>query len=170
MAHRTVHPVSFAVRIAALLAWSLANGSAAGQGFPKEGKFDLMTCQSGTTTTMEVSANARASSNEFIGNTRSTPPGGFLDMTTYHCQSLGVTLNGKYSGSYICEGIDKDGDRYMSRGTTDGAKTTAEVLAGTGKYEGLTRTGSVESVGVFPTIKPGTFTGCSHQTGAYKMK
>jgi hypothetical protein len=45
-----------------------------------------------------------------------------------------------------------------------------ETLAGTGKYEGMVRTATAESLGQFPTIKPGTFQGCNRATGTYKLK
>ena len=42
--------------------------------------------------------------------------------------------------------------------------------AGTGKYEGLVRTASVQTLGPFPAIKPGTFQNCNRQTETYKLK
>ena len=61
----------------------------------------------------------------------------------------------------MCEAIDKDGDKYLTRNSVEGPKTVQETLAGTGKYEGMVRTGTAESLGQFPTIKQGTFQGCN---------
>lgn len=91
-------------------------------------------------------------------------------MTTYRCVGLGTTFDGKGSNSYYCETIDKDGDKVLLRLTLEGGKGKSEAIAGTGKYEGLVRTGIVESVGAFPPIKLPAFTGCSRQTGTYTMK
>ncbi len=47
---------------------------------------------------------------------------------------------------------------------------TRETVAGSGKYEGMTVTGTVHPLGSFPVIKAGTFQDCNHQTGTYKLK
>ncbi len=47
---------------------------------------------------------------------------------------------------------------------------TREFVVGTGKYEGMVTTGTVEPLGPFPVIKAGTFQDCNHQTGTYKLK
>ena len=52
--------------------------------------------------------------------------------------------------------------------TPDG--TTSEVVAATGKFEGIQLKGSVIPVGPFPAVKPGTFEACNHQTGTYKLR
>jgi hypothetical protein len=57
------------------------------------------------------------------------------------------------------------GDKFFLRLTLGGPKEKAEAIPGTGKYEGLVRTGISESLGVFPRIKPGALTGCTRQTG-----
>jgi len=80
-------------------------------------------------------------------------------------------LNGRPSGIAVCESVDPDGDRrltYFSLGS-DG-KTTRENVAGTGKYEGMVASGTVQPLGQFPAIKAGTFQNCNLQTGTYKLK
>jgi hypothetical protein len=71
----------------------------------------------------------------------------------------------------VCEAIDRDGDKRLTQFVTgpDG-KLDRQFIAGTGKYEGMTETSSVQPLGPFPTIKPGTFQNCNRQTGTYKMK
>jgi len=172
MFDRAFNPAqSKAAKVALSIVSALALGCATAQGAPKEGSFEIVNCGSGTNSIVEVSKAARFTSAEQVGTTRSMPPGGYLDMTTYHCMSLGVTLDGNYTGHTYCEGVDRDGDKYISHlWSTDGGKTSSEVIAGTGKFEGMTRTGKSESLGAFPAIKPGTFTGCGRQTGTYKMR
>jgi hypothetical protein len=34
----------------------------------------------------------------------------------------------------------------------------------------MVASGMVEALGPFPAIKPGTFQGCNHQSGTYKLK
>jgi hypothetical protein len=91
-------------------------------------------------------------------------------MTSFRCVGFTATIDGKSSGMAICEGFDKDGDTWLIRSVTGGPKPTQETLAGTGKYEGIVRTDVIDSFGVFPTAKPGTFQSCNHGAGTYKMK
>jgi hypothetical protein len=137
---------------------------------PKEGSYDYTTCYSGTSSDIQFSKSLGGGSFEYIANNRTDPPGGPFDRTTAHCVGLGIFVDSRYSNSFLCEAADKDGDKFIVRGTLEGPKGKQEVIAGSGKYEGMVRTGTSESLGVFPSIKPGTFTGCIRQTGTYKLK
>lgn len=138
--------------------------------FPKSGNYDITACWSGTSNMIPFSKTHVAMGYELAGSTRSTPPGGFLDMTTYRCVGTNSTIDGKTTGTLFCEIIDNDGHKMFGRYTLDGTKISQETLAGTGKYEGVVRTGGGESLGQFPTIKPGTFQGCNHQSGTYRLQ
>jgi hypothetical protein len=63
-----------------------------------------------------------------------------------------------------------DGDKRLTYFSTGDGKTTRTKIAGTGKYEGMVTAGTFEPLGPFPAIKDGTFQGCNHQTGTYKLK
>jgi hypothetical protein len=70
-----------------------------------------------------------------------------------------------------CEVIDADGDKRLGHySVVDGKETFYTIVAGTGKYEGMILTSTVEPLGPFPAIKDGTFQGCNHRTGTYKLK
>jgi hypothetical protein len=145
-------------------------GSAVAQTLAKEGNYDITNCWSGTSSIIQFSKSHSVSINDLVGNSRSNPPGGAFDMSAFRCVTLGTMIDGKASGSYYCETIDKDGDKFLVRGTNEGPKGKLEAIAGTGKYEGMVRTGTTESLGVFPPIKTGAFTSCNRQTGTYKLK
>ena len=83
---------------------------------------------------------------------------------------MNASLDGKVTASILCEAIDVDGDKYLSKVSTADGKSTRTIVAGTGKYEGMIITTTVEPLGPFPTIKDGTFQGCNHRTGTYKLK
>ena len=71
----------------------------------------------------------------------------------------------------VCEAIDTDGDKRLTYYSLVDGKQTREVVAGTGKYDGMIADSSkIEPYGPFPTIKAGTFQDCNHQTGTYKLK
>ncbi len=145
-------------------------GDVAAQAMPKEGNYDYVSCYSGTMNIIAFSKTHNASTYELIGNSRTNPPGGPFDMVTFRCLGMGSSLDGQTTSSNYCESIDKDGDKLMVRNVNQGQKGTQEGLAGTGKYEGIVRSGTNEFLGVFPVIKPGTFSGCSRQVGTYKLK
>ncbi len=137
---------------------------------PKEGSYDYTSCWSGVNNVITFSKTHTASSYEMTGTTRSNPPGGMFDKSTFRCVGMNASLDGKITASNVCETIDVDGDkRLLSFSTVDG-KVTRTNVAGTGKYEGMVTTGTVEPLGPFPAIKDGTFQDCNHQTGTYKLK
>lgn len=145
-------------------------GAAGAADMPKVGNYDVTSCWGGTSNMIPFSKTHVALGYELAGTFRSNPPGGFMDMMTYRCVGTLSTIDGKTTGPFFCESIDNDGHKMFSRNMIDGTKTTQETLAGTGKYEGIVRTGGGESLGQFPTIKPGTFQGCNHQTGTYRLQ
>ena len=165
-------PACFAaVRGACMVLAACASvGSVLAQSVPKDGNYDFVSCYSGTASEIAFSKTHVAGSTEFVGSNRTTPPGGPFDMTAFRCVGTYALIDGKYSTSAYCEGVDKDGDKIMTRNTTEGPRGKQEVIAGTGKYEGMVRSGITEPLGQFPSIKPGTFTACNRQTGTYKMK
>jgi len=137
---------------------------------PKEGSYDFNSCWSGVNNTITFSKTHTASSFEMTGTTRSNPPGGMFDKSTFRCVGINALFDGKVTASNVCETIDEDGDkRLLSFSTVDG-KITRNNVAGTGKYEGIVTAGTVENLGPFPSIKDGTFQNCNHQTGTYKLK
>jgi len=162
-------PLKFAN--AALLV-ALGVGSAAdAQTLPKEGRYDYTACWSGVSNQIAFSKTHTASTTEFMGTTRSDPPGGMFDKNSFRCVGMTTSFDGKNTGSTVCETTDRDGDKRLAyfSASSDG-KVTRENVSGTGKYEGFTASGTVVPLGPFPIVKPGTFQDCNHQTGTYKLK
>ncbi len=138
---------------------------------PKEGSYDYTACWSGVNNTITFSKGYNASSFEMTGTILSNPPGGMFDKNSFRCVGMNASLGGKFTGATVCESMDVDGDKRLSNYSlaSDGS-LTRETVAGTGKYEGMTITGTVHPLGSFPVIKAGTFQDCNHQTGTYKLK
>jgi hypothetical protein len=154
-----------------LQAASSTHAAAFATELPKEGSYDYTACWSGVNNTITFSKAYTASSFEMTGIDRSNPPGGMFDKNTFRCVGMNASLDGKNIGSTVCEAIDPDGDKrlsYFSLGS-DG-KVTRENITGTGKYEGMVASGTVQPLGPFPVVKDGTFQNCNHQTGTYKLK
>jgi len=145
-------------------------GSAAAA-FPKEGKADFTACWAGTSNVIAFSKTNIAFSYEMTGTTRSNLPDNLLDKHAFRCVGV-LSLNaGKaVAGTAFCESVDKDGDKSFSRYDNEPPKVVRTQIGGTGKYEGMEMSVTAQGLGPFPTIKPGTFLGCNHQTGTYKLK
>ena len=138
---------------------------------PKEGSFDFTACWAGTANMVAFSKTHWANTFEMTGSTRSNPPGGMFDMHSFRCIGTNASFDKKLQFLTVCEAVDRDGDKRLTHFETgaDG-KLVRRFVAGTGKYEGMTEMASVQPLGPFPTIKPGTFQNCNRQTGTYKMK
>jgi hypothetical protein len=135
----------------------------------KEGNYDLMSCFSGEAEVLAHSKSNVAMSYVFTGTCRSNPPGGIFDMTSLYGVGMGSIIKGENKSDYYIEYIDSDGDKIFLKGGRVGPDGTAVFLSGTGKYEGISGGGSNKVVGRFPAAKPGTFQGCSHAVGTYKL-
>lgn len=150
---------------------TVTGGFAFAADLPKEGSYDFIACYSGVSNTIVFSKTHRAVSYEQTGTTLSNPPGGFLDKRAFHCVGMATSFDGKSTNTAVCESLGTDDDKlltYFSLGA-DG-KVTREVVAGTGKYEGIVSSGIAQPLGPFPAAKAGTFQDCNHQTGTYKLR
>ena len=158
------------VALAAGLAACILGSQAHAADLPKEGAYDFMSCYSGTVNSVNFSKTHSASTSEFAGTIQSSPPGGIFDKVAFRCIAISYSADAKTTGTTVCEGVDKDGDKYMTHIVADGANSTRRVVAGTGKYEGIVASGTVEGMGPFGALKPGTIQNCSRQRGTYKLK
>jgi hypothetical protein len=158
------------IRIVLVAALAAASAATA-QTLPKEGSYDYISCYAGVEhATINFSKTFSANIREWTGMNRSNTPGGFLDMSSHRCVSLNANLDGKPSSTTICELVDRDGDKIMTRFVGDGTRSEATTPVGTGKYEGIVRAGTSVDIGQFPAIRSGTFQRCFRQTGTYKLK
>jgi hypothetical protein len=148
----------------------LAFASTAAADLPKEGKYDFTSCWAGTSSPIAFSKTHFANNVEFTGSSRSNPPGGYGDMTSFRCVGTTYAFGAKPSGTLVCETVDRDGDKTLARYDVRDGGTTRTFIAGTGKYDGMVSSGTTKVLGPFPTVKAGTFQNCNHQTGTYKLK
>ena len=155
----------------AMLTAVAAVGSAFAANLPKEGRYEYTACWSGISNVITFSKTHRAFSFEQTGMNRSDTPGGMFDKTSFRCVGVNVSFDGKLSGTTVCEAVDEDGDKRLSYYSlmSDG-KVIRENVVGTGKYEGMVASGTIQPLGPFPEIKAGTYQNCNHQTGTYKLK
>ncbi len=148
----------------------LGFNAAGAANIPKEGTYDVTACWSGIAKQIEFGKDYTASSFEMTGSTRSNPPGGLFDRSSYRCVGSNANLSGKRSNMLTCETLDPDGDKRLIYFSQQGDQVVRENVTGTGKYEGMEASGTVKMLPAPPPAMPGTFQACNHQTGTYKLK
>src|SRR5258708_15678308 len=117
---------------------------------PKEGSYDYTACWSGVNNMITFSKTHTGSSFELTGTIRSNPPGGMFDKSTFRCVGMNASLDGKITGSNVCETIDMDGDKRLSYFSTGDGKATSPNLAATPKYEAMVMIDPPEPYPPFP--------------------
>lgn len=155
--------------LAGMLAATAA--ASAAQDLPKEGKIAYTGCCSGALKSVAMSKDSAAWSFEMTGETVADKRGGIFDHGSFQCEGAGYRAGKATTNHLTCVAVDPDGDKHMESYTLgkDG-KYHRKELGGTGKYVGLETHASLQHLGPFPTIKPGTFQDCNHVVGTYKMK
>lgn len=138
---------------------------------PKEGSYDSISCWTGTGNDIAFSKENAGSTYEMVGTVVSMIPGGLGDRSTFRCVGIDTTVQGRKGGGNMCEVIDPDGDKRLNAFHVEpDGRIVREMLAGTGKYEGMTMTNTVANLAAMKPAKAGTFQGCNRQTGTYKLK
>ena len=154
----------------AVLAAAMAASAVWSADLPKEGSYDMTACVSGVTKDIVFGKDYLVTSIEQSGTTLSAAPGGMLDKGVFHCLGQRTTFAGKVNLAMYCEAAFADGKIFSSFVTAPDNTIVRDVLAGTGKYEGMVSSGKVFPIGPFPVQQPGMFQNCNRQTGTYRMK
>lgn len=150
---------------------SVCSGLAFAADLPKEGSYEHTTCFTRNSTRIDYSKTHFGYSYEETGTSVSNPPGGLFDNEVVRCVGVTISLDGKRSGSSLCEATAKGGDTRLTHFWYDGSGAfQREAVAGTGRYDGMVTTGTVKPVGPTQQVKPGTVTFCNLGTGTYKLK
>jgi len=155
----------------ALAVLSAAAGSAVAAGMPKEGNFDYTACWTTVMNAIAYSKGNTAFSFELTGTQLSNPPGGPFDKESFRCVGSNAVFGKKVWANATCEAVDRDGDKrlsYFYRGA-DG-QVVREIIAGTGKFDGIVMNEKITPLGPYPAIKPGIVVNCNRHVGTYKMK
>jgi hypothetical protein len=159
------------VMLAAAVVAVVSSGPIFAADLPKEGGYDITSCFTRVSNLITFSKTHTASSFEQIGVALSNPPGGLFDKESIRCVGSSTSFDGNATFNNICEAIDKDGNKRLTRFHYESdTKMVRETVTGTGMYEGMVVIGTYQAIGPFPTIKSGTSHFCNRQTGTYKLK
>jgi hypothetical protein len=98
------------------------------------------------------------------------PNGGLYHLNGIHCQGVWAVIEGLYQENGFCEVQDPQGDKIFGKYSRSGEKGLWQVMAGTGKYAGMTSNGEYHPVGQFAQQAQGTLQHCNRATGTYRLK
>lgn len=143
----------------------------------KDGPFDFIICVSGTAKAISFDDEHRAFAwIDEEGFAHSNPKGGLFDMTWFRCVGSGGVIEGTRSIADHCEVADQDGDRmflvhrYVIDLATGSRESEVNVMAGTGKYDGIKGIGESQPPVIVPAEdQPGVYVRCVQMNGDYKI-
>jgi len=165
-----VKPLLTSATLAGALVVAAAAAAAGPQHLAKEGAFAYRACYSGTSKAVVLSKSQVAFSVDLTGENVADTPGTFLDHASFRCEGIGTRFGKERTDKTACLFVDQDGDKALALVTMRNGKWHRQDIGGTGKYDGMVVHADVESMGRFPTMQPGTFQGCNHVAGTYKLK
>jgi hypothetical protein len=132
----------------------------------QESKWDTTYCWAGEIWTMTKASGYAAGTYKLTGTGRSNLPDN-LNLSSLQCAGVWSSIEGEFTSNGYCETVVDDG-RIFSKTSRVGGTSTSTLLRGTGRFTGITGSGTSESLGQFPTVREGTIQGCSRGTGTWK--
>mgnify|MGYP006908213212 CR=1 FL=1 len=149
----------------------LATSAGAAVDLPREGKYDTTLCFGGALPTMATSETHVSGVLDLYGPmVGNLPGGGLYHLNNIRCTGVWAIINGVYTENGYCETADPDGDKQFGQYANDGKGGKWKVLAGTGKYAGMTASGVYGPVGQMAGRGDGTLVNCNRATGSYRLK
>ena len=135
---------------------------------PKEGKYDQNECFVGPHHMIVHSKDAMGGS--YTANGVSPVAGGLFHNTTSVCNGSWTLVNGEYNEMGSCEYTDPSGEKFFGLFTRKNQESgTWLVVAGTGKYSGMSNTSNFMPVtDVLPPA--GLIAVCTREWGSWKMR
>lgn len=163
--------IQFCLPLLVAVAGTALPATANAADLPKEGTYDYSVCFVRKTARIDYSRTQFAYSYEETGTAVAKVPGSLFDGELVRCVGMIASLDGKRTGSSLCEGITSGADKRLTQFWYDNdGKVQREQVSGTGKYDGLVTTGSVKPLGPPEEIGPGTVKVCHHATGTYRLR
>jgi hypothetical protein len=131
--------------------------------------YDVTPCVSGTVTALVQSEEITIQALDLKGIMRSNIESKIFDNCTVHVQGL-MVREGKNATAYaFLKYLDPDGDYVIFRFTQNpGEKAaTTTILAGTGKWKGITGGGKATTITGGKPVAPGTIQFCNNHKGTF---
>jgi hypothetical protein len=133
--------------------------------------YDITPCVAATATTLVQSPEISIFSFDAKGIIRSNIENKIFDNCTVHVQGV-IVIEGNNNTSYChMKYLDTGGDYVIFRYTKnpDEKAATTTILAGTGKWKGITGGGKVTTITQGKPVAAGTFQFCNNHKGKFTL-
>jgi hypothetical protein len=133
----------------------------------KEGKVDATLCWGGPTHLINATPTERFGTYVVTGAVRAD--NGPLDSMSVECIGAFELRGALYQHKGYCMYQDPAGDKVYATDASTPQGYTWQFLGGTGKFEGIAGSGTVERLGNMSYVRQGTVQGCRRVLGTYRL-
>ncbi|MFQ5961508.1 MAG: hypothetical protein ACE5MG_08920 [Candidatus Methylomirabilales bacterium] len=160
--------------LAPFVAVMLSVSQAVAADLAREGSYSIRFAWSGAFDALEVGENHLVFVYTLQGVVTNNAGEGIFHNMSANCIGMGSSLDGAENNSGNCVYTDADGDKIFDEWEDEGtfgvgAKGSATLIGGTGKYAGISGGGQYERFNV-PAAAEGTFQGyIPDETGTYRL-
>jgi hypothetical protein len=131
---------------------------------------ELKGCYSTETTVIDRAGDVVIGMNVTRGVTDRVGPGPFPEKTTHDCRVVFTASKAGVEFTNRCNLVDAQGDRILSVATGTPNLFQWRWIAGTGKFEGITGSGTARIDAVYPRANPSVAGGCWSGKGTYSIR
>ena len=134
---------------------------------PREGSYEQTLCFGGPAHVISASDTDRYGTYQLTGGTQSATRA--FDAMSLECIGAFEMRSGVYRHKGYCVFQDASGDKFHVADSATPQAYAAELLGGTGKFNGITGNATIERLGAMTPVRQGTLQGCRRITGSYKL-
>jgi hypothetical protein len=137
----------------------------------QETSIELKGCYSSETTIIDKAGDVVFGMNVTRGVTdRLAGPASFPDKMMHDCRSVFTASKAGVEFTNRCNFVDAAGDKILSASSGTLQSFQWRWVAGTGKFEGITGSGTAKVDAVYPRANPTVSGGCWSGKGTYSIK
>ena len=134
---------------------------------PREGTYEQTLCFGGPAHVISASDTDRYGTYQLTGGTQSATKA--FDSMSLECIGTFEMRSGAYRHKGYCIFQDASGDKFHVADSATPQAYAAELLGGTGKFNGITGNATIERLGAMTPVRQGTLQGCRRVSGRYKL-
>ena len=131
---------------------------------------EMKGCYSAESTIIDRAGDVVIGMNVVRGVTDHVSPAPFPDKTMHDCRVIFTASKAGLEFSNRCNFVDAQGDKILSVATGTRDAFQWKWIAGTGKFEGITGSGSARTDAVYPRANPTISGACWSGKGTYSIK
>lgn len=158
------------MKLRGVLSASLAGIACSSPIWAQESPIEMKGCYSVETMIIDRAGDAIIGMNVVRGVTDNVGPAPFPDKTMHDCRGIFTASKAGVEFSNRCNFVDAQGDRILSVATGTRDAFQWKWIAGTGKFEGITGSGTATVDAVYPRANPTISGACWSGKGTYVIK